>query len=320
MRNGDGRDGIMTKRARSALVAIMMLALASASAMAASSAPAAAPTFTAPAQPSTPANAPDPATNHTLADFMKTGVKVYYMGFQLGLHSWFLIKDNQVQIVYTSPDNQNAIVGVMFNAQGDNVTSQQVKTLYDTNKDVNAQLSNLNAQHDAMLPPVVPSLANSSLVPQASPGERLMQALQNAAGVNIGAPMAPKIFMVADPYCPHCQATWRGIRNAVFGGKLQVRLVPVDAISPDSERAAAQFLRSPDPLNAWDKYIAGDQSQLAGTPDTASVQAVESNHMLIESWHIQETPFIVYRAKDGQIKIEQGQPDQVASIIDDVAP
>jgi thiol:disulfide interchange protein DsbG len=168
-------------------------------------------------------------------------------------------------------------------------------------------------------PGIVPAATNPALTP-ASPGERLIQALQGAAGVNVGAPLAPKLFMVVDPNCPHCQATWRALRNAVFGGKLQIRLVPIGAVSPDSDRAAAQFLHSADPLNAWDKYIAGDQSQLAGTPDAASLDAVHSNHELTDSWHIQMTPYIVYRSKDGQVKIVQGEPDQAAAVIDDVAP
>lgn len=126
--------------------------------------------------------------------------------------------------------------------------------------------------------------------------------------------------MVADPNCPHCHVAWTGLRNAVFGGRIQVRLVPVDALSADSARASAEFLHNADPLNAWDKYIAGDQSQLAGTPDAASLDAIRSNHLLLDSWHINSTPYMVYRSKDGQIKIVQGEPEQVSSIIDDIAP
>src|SRR5580704_4245207 len=129
-----------------------------------------------------------------------------------------------------------------------------------------------------------------------------MLALESASGVNVGAPMAPKIYMIADPNCPHCHVAWKALRNAVFGGRLQIRLVPVDAVSPDSARPAAQFLRSADPLNAWDKYIAGDQSQLAGTPDMDAIASIRSNRLLLDSWHIDTTPYMVYRAKDGQVK------------------
>ena len=324
----------MKKQTLLILSGVLILILASTPDLAAVPAPAPASTpvpSQAPVPPAAPApvrssSDPDPTMNRVLADFMKTGVKVYFMGTQLGLNGWFLIKGNEVQIAYTTPDNQNLVVGVLFNAQGDNVSSQQVKTLYDSNKEFSVLLANVNAQQSvpgmggASTPGVMPSIGNSSIVPPASPGERLIQALQGAAGVNVGASMAPKLFMVVDPNCPHCQATWRALRNAVFGGKLQVRLVPIGPVTPDSERAAAQFLHSADPLNSWDKYITGDQSQLAGTPDASSLAEVRGNRALIESWHIQTTPYMVYRSKDGQVKIVQGEPDQAAAIIDDIAP
>ena len=86
-----------------------------------------------------------------------------------------------------------------------------------------------------------------------------MQALQNAAGVDVGAASAPKIYMVVDPNCPHCHDTWQALRTAVFGGKLQIRLIPIDAFGSDSARAAAQLLHAANPLDAWDKYVGGDQ-------------------------------------------------------------
>jgi thiol:disulfide interchange protein DsbG len=268
---------------------------------------------------------PDPAANPMLAEFIKTGAKVYYMGEHSGLQGWFITKSGQVQIAYAPPDNQSVVIGVLFDAQGNSVTSQQMKTLYDSNKEVNAFLNSAGNQPavQAMGIPsgqMMPSPAASSMLPVAvSPGEQLLQALQNAAGVDVGAASAPKLYMVIDPNCPHCHATWQALRAAVFGGKLQVRLVPIDAQgNPDSERAAAQFLHTADPLNAWDKYVGGDKTQLAGNPDAAVLGAVHSNRELIEAWHIDTTPYMVYRAKDGQAKIVRGEPEHADAIINDV--
>jgi hypothetical protein len=41
---------------------------------------------------------------------------------------------------------------------------------------------------------------------------------------------------------------------------------------------------------------------------------------LIDAWHIEQTPYIVYRARDGQVKIVQGEPERPETIINDVAP
>jgi thiol:disulfide interchange protein DsbG len=320
------------RRAQSILSAAVILVLMTSAAMAADPPkPAAATTpliISGPPQPVRSPTDPDPSTNHVLSEFMKTGVKVYFIGTQFGLNGWFLMKENQVQIAYTTLDNQNIIIGVLFNAQGDDVSSQQVKTLYDTNKEVNAYLTTMNAQQSGAAnggfltpqPGIVPTAGTGSILPPASPGERLIQTLDTASAVTFGSPLAPKIYIVADPNCPHCQAAWHSLRNAVFGGRLQVRLIPVDAVSPDSQRPAALLLRSLDPLNAWDKYEAGDKTQLAGNPDTAALDNIRNNRAILDAWHIQVTPYMVYRARDGQVKIVQGEPEQANALVDDVAP
>ena len=286
---------------------------------------------------------PDPNANPVLAQFIKSGAKIYYLGKSAGLDGWFVYKDNQVQMGYTTSDQKNIIFGVMLDKDGQSVSSLQIKSLYDTNPEVSQLLSSLGNQ----MPPqaastlpgqvmpdgtMVPSMPGAMAAPAAmpapslpsplalSPGERLIQTLQMAAGVNVGAASAPQLMMVADPNCPHCQATWKALRDSVFGSKLQIRLVPIGAVDPDSERAAAQLLGSINPLEAWDKYIGGDQNQLAGTPDAMRLQAVRNNHLLIDAWHIQMTPYIVYRAKDGRVKIVQGEPQQAAAIVNDIAP
>jgi hypothetical protein len=284
---------------------------------------------------------PDPNANPVLADFIKGGVKAYYMGNQLGYNGWFLEKDNQIQLAYTTPDNHGLVIGVLFDNKSNNISSQQIKDLYDSNKEVNAFMMSLNAQQQkSYLPTQTPQMqpaynsaagynpsagaaapvAAASPILPVSPGERLIKALDNANGLNLGAQSAPKLYMVADPNCPHCQATWKMLRSAIFSGKLQVRLVPIDAIDADSARASAQFLSNANPLDAWDKYVMGDHSQLAGTPTDIALAAVRLNHQLIDSWNIHSTPYMVYKAKDGQIKIIQGEPQQGADMIDDIAP
>jgi len=276
---------------------------------------------------------------------MKSGTKVYYLGKSAGLDGWFLIKDSQVQIGYTSPDKQSIVFGVMLDKDGQSTSALQIKTLYDNNPEVGALLAGLGAQPqtqpvpsspmpagmgmatpsptmmpDAMAPAAATPALASSTPTLLSPGERLIQALQVAPGVNLGTASAPRMWMIADPNCPHCQATWHRLRDAVFAGKLQIRVVPIGAVDPDSERAAAQLLGSPNPLEAWDKYIGGDQNQLAGTPDAAWLQAVHNNHALIDAWHITMTPYMVYRAKDGTVKIVQGELQQPAAILNDIGP
>lgn len=215
----------MQKLARTLLLAVSILTIAYAPVQAAApAAPAAATTITIPAmtgglmaptappaaappaQP--PGNGPDPSTNFVLSEFMKTGVKVYFLGSQLGLNGWFLNKGNQVQIAYTTPDNQNTVIGVLFNAQGDEVSSQQVKTLYDTNKEVNTLLTGLSAQQN-MVPSAMPSTAAAVMpsvtpviMPPSSPGGTVNTGLAGGGRCEFGGAHGPKALHGRRPQLP----------------------------------------------------------------------------------------------------------------------
>jgi hypothetical protein len=282
---------------------------------------------------------PNPGENPILAEYIKQGAHVYFMGAHGGLNGWFIIKDNQIQMGYSTADNKNIVMGVLFDEKGQNYSAAQFDELSKNNKDVSAFLNNLNVgatlnnmppgMRPPPLPPLPPSLTTLATVSPSqqtpaepaplSPGEKLMRDLDQAAGVNIGAASAPKLLMVMDPNCPHCQATWRVLRDAVFKNNLQVRLIPIGQNDED-ERAAARLLQTPDPLSAWDKYVGGDKSQLAGVADPIRVGAVRINHILIDDWHITMTPYLVYHGKDGQVKIVQGEPEQVAALLADLTP
>jgi thiol:disulfide interchange protein DsbG len=299
-----------------------------------SAAPAASASPSVPVEPvvSSAPPAPNPENNPMLSAFMKSGAKIYYLGANSGLYGWFITRDNQVQFAYTMPGSQSILIGVLYDGAGDEVSSQQIKKLYETNRDVNSFFSNMNSMQSPIQTMQTPSLqmespsgspissASSFQPPASPPGVILLEALQSASGVDVGATSAPKLYMIFDPNCPHCHDTWQKLRTMIFGGKLQVRLVPIGAFGPDSERAAAQFLRVANPLDAWDKYVAGDKDQLAGAPDAIALDAVHNNHVLVDAWKIRTTPYIVYRAKDGQVKIVQGEPENPDSLVNDVGP
>jgi thiol:disulfide interchange protein DsbG len=259
-----------------------------------------------------------------LANIVKMGAKLYYMGNRSGLDGWFIVKNGQVQIAYVPAGGQSILIGAMFGADGENITAAQVKILVDTNQDISALLTNAAKEQAEITNTPTPAAnaapkANGSLPSVSlSPGERLIHDLSGAAGVTIGNPSAPQILMVMDPNCPHCQATWKGLRDPVFKNTVQIRMIPIATPGTDNERAAGQLLHVTDPLNAWDKYVAGDKNQLAGTPDASLVAAVHANHELVDSWNIHATPYLVYRSKDGTVKVLQGEPDKVSALLVDL--
>jgi hypothetical protein len=281
-------------------------------------------------------NTPPPDINSmpVLTGFTKAGAKLFYMGERSGLFGWFIVKDGQVQMIYVTPDKKTALIGGMFTSDGDNVTGQQITTLTETNKEVADLVTAPAKQQDdvmkagaapggfAAIPggvPVKPEVKGALPTVSLSPGERLLQDMQAAASAQLGKNDSAEIFIVITPSCPYCKATWRELRDAVMSNKVQVRLVPI-ANAPGSEdmRVAAQLLKASNPLEAWDKYVNGDKNALAGEADNIRLQAVSMNNLLIDKWNIQSTPYLVYRAKDGRVKIVQGKPERMPAVLSDL--
>lgn len=266
------------------------------------------------------ATPPDPSSNPVLARILESGAKLYYMGNLQGLDGWFILKDGQVQIIYTTPDNVGGVIGAMFGPDGANISAAQVQNVVIKNPELEKALG-MSAQEQQ-------AFANAGVVAQApmtplpsismSPGERLVQSFAEAKGVIIGDIGAPEIYMVMSPDCPHCQATWRALRDEVFKKTLRVHFIPIGTPDTDEERAAAILLHVKDPLNAWDKYVEGDLKQLAGTPDATAIAETRSNHVLIDTWSIHATPYLAYRGRDGKIKVLQGEPEKISSVLDDL--
>ncbi len=270
-------------------------------------------------------------TNPMLSALEKQGAKMYYLGARSGLEGWFIVKDGHIQIAYVAPDGKNLLIGALFGEDGENVSAAQVTNIMTENPEI-AKLLQAAADEQAAIdkvgtpPPSTspamskPNSPSSPIAPTviASPGERLLQDLGSASGVTLGSGNGPVIEMVMDPKCPHCQATWKALRDTVVKNSVRLRLIPVVAADTDNERAAGMLLQSSDPLTAWDKYVGGDEKSLTGKPSTATIAALHNNYIISDSWKINQTPYLVYRGKDGKVKILQGEPDKISALLTDL--
>ena len=154
-----------------------------------------------------------------------------------------------------------------------------------------------------------------------TPGERFLKLLQKSPGVTLGSSHdAPLIFALVLPGSPACKSFWGKIRDSVATGKVTLRLFPAGLTDSDDERVGAMLLRSPDPMKAWDRYASGDASALAGKPDAASRDKVGTNTALIDRWQIPVAPYLVYRARNGQVKVVEGVPADINAVIADAMP
>jgi hypothetical protein len=282
--------------------------------------------------------APDVSTVPALRNLVNNGGKLYYMGERSGIHGWFIVKDQQVQMVYLSPDRQSIMLGALLSSNGENVTGAQVRDLSQKNSEVERILAgtlkeekaikNVGVQQeggaaaleaDPGARDAAKAQKGSLPVVSLSPGERLLRDFEVAGGASMGKTSAPLIYMVAAPSCPKCKATWKELAPLVKAGKVFVRLIPIyNTVDGTESNQAAMLLQASDPLTVWDRFVGGDEKALAGTPEEISSKAVISNLNMVAKWNIQGYPYIAYRGKDGRIKIVQGMPERVAAIVTDI--
>ncbi|MBI1301411.1 MAG: thioredoxin fold domain-containing protein, partial [Alphaproteobacteria bacterium] len=205
------------------------------------------------------------------------------------------------------------VTGILFNKDGKTVTIDQVSRLRGQSE--GAFLDQLTAD-------APPSSVTETAQQQAekyefkTPSEQLYFDIENSNWVPIGQAGTPIVYSFIDPQCPHCHEMMRDLRNDIQAGRLQVRLIPV-GFKEESKAQAAYLLATPGPEEVWWRHLDGDKEVLPAKRQI-NEQGVQRNLSVMQSWKLSVTPLMVYRAKDGSVKIIRGKPKDVPSFIGDL--
>ncbi|NDE89703.1 MAG: hypothetical protein EB059_00970 [Alphaproteobacteria bacterium] len=286
----------------------------------------------APAPLASGVSVPDTSNILFLQNMRKIGATIYYLGESLGLHGWFLVKDGQVQILYTTPDQKAIMIGALLSAEGANVSQQQVMVLANNNPEIANILKNSAAVTgqppvkvpEAKAPEIKAPVAQAAPQPspqasqQIPPSEKFFDALLKSASVTFGKDSAPQLLMIMDVNCSHCHKAWKEMQPLVDAGKLRVTMIPIGAIGPQSETEGASWLLHKDPYDAWKKHVAGDASIFKTGATSEKEAAVRANTDLIRKWGVDQTPYILYHGKNGKVRLIVGEPKSVDDIIKDI--
>lgn len=253
-----------------------------------------------------------PALPTPIQNLVDEGAQVRFLGREYGLDSWITIKNGQEQYFYVLPDGNAFVMGVLFNKEGKLVTVEQVQRL-------RSQGDNLLDQFADDFPDAA---ENSTTKKEEafefkSPSEQLFNDIENSNWVSLGNPQAPVVYAFIDPQCPHCHSFINDLRNDyLVTGKVQLRLIPVGF--KDETRAQAAFLlATPNPSDRWFKHMDGDKEALPAKSEI-NQQGVQRNLAIMQSWEFNATPLVIYRGKDGSVKLVQGRPRDLAGMVSDL--
>lgn len=269
----------------------------------------------------------EPAKPSALTRLEQQGVLVRYLGNDYGMNGWLTVRNGQIEYMYATPDNSGLVLGILFDNAGESVTAKQLDRLYGANGSAPQSDPTASLMRDSL------AIANNMKAEQAptqadaskpSKGDALLSRLAAANSVTLGQDNAPQAFAVIDMECRHCHDFIQKLDDGghFANGNIQLHAVPVAVLSKKSLEEAAIILNTD---NAAEKLLAhakGDTTALA-LPEGAeapSDAAILPNMQLLKDYKIDVTPFIVYRGKDGGVRIIRGTPRDMNGFIGDIAP
>lgn len=142
-----------------------------------------------------------------------------------------IVADNgaEKRLFYITPDGKSLIVGMVFDAQGNNVTSG------DMSKAGVSDVGGAKVMGDAQLQALWDRVEKRRWVQEGKSGK--------------------VIYAIFDPNCPYCHRLWGSMRAAVQAGKVQVRWLPVAILKDTSKGLGAAIYSSANPSEALAKMV-----------------------------------------------------------------
>lgn len=193
-----------------------------------------------------------------------------------------IVADNgsERRLFYVTPDGKSLISGMVFDLDGNNVTSEDLARF--NVKDVGGSQVLSEAQLDDLW-------------------KRAGELKFIAEGK--GRP----VYVVFDPNCPYCHQLWRSLREVADAGQVQVRWIPVGILAESSKNLAAALYQARSPVAALNDLGLG---ALTAAPaiqkDTAD--ALARNVLLLRDTGYTGVPTLLWKEGD-KVRVRMEVPD-----------
>jgi thiol:disulfide interchange protein DsbG len=247
-----------------------------------------------------------------LQTLVNQGAQVRYLGKDAGVDGWVMIKKGKEQYFYVLPDGKSFISGVLMDEKGKVVTIEQVRRLRGDNGD--ELLDSLTAERPDM---VAEAGKQSNQYELKTPAEQLFSDVESSNWIPFGQAGTPVMYAFIDPQCPHCKRTMLDLKKEYIDqGLAQVRVIPV-GFRDQAKAQAAYLLAAPNPVDLFWEHLANPETELPAKSEI-NLQGIQRNLAIMTSWKMDATPLIIYRGKDGTVKIVRGRPKDIEVLVKDL--
>jgi thiol:disulfide interchange protein DsbG len=217
------------------------------------------------------------------------------LGLEHGLRTLLVRSGPQFQVYYVTPDGERVIPGVMWDANGTNITRKQIAS-------VPGAVSSVVVAAD-------PHKASSTQSVAALP------LLEKTTAGSIGSTSAPHLWMLFDPQCVYSVRAFQMLQPYIASGRLRISVVPLSVLDYEDHGAstkAALALLSMPPENI---VTAWQMRELNGVVSAAAGALLRTNMAIADAIHLTGTPTFVWRKADGSEGRFDGLPANADALL-----
>lgn len=226
------------------------------------------------------------------------------LGMLHGLRGMLVKSGAQFQVFYATPDGQRVIPGIMWDADGKNLTRDQI------------------APVSGVIPTVI--IGPAADVEAESRGGASPAAVQTFSALNIvqatnfgtiGSPSAPRLWMFIDPLCSFSVRAVQQLQPFVESGRVQLAVIPLAVIDHETNgrsttNALAMLSRPAEQMvTAWSR---GD---LGGAPALEAATRLRANMAAAQAVRLEGTPTLIWRKADGSEGRSDGLPGDLNAVL-----
>ena len=226
------------------------------------------------------------------------------LGDDHGFTGYFVRSGQQFQVFYASPDSQVMVPGILRDAQGKDITRDQVAKIPGAIPTV--EVSGQDAT------PTAPQAA-ATAEPVATAAT--LAAVEKADFATLGLATAPQLFMMIDPQCIYSVRAYQQLRGFAQAGRIRLSVIPLSVLDYEdhgqSTKSALALLSKP-----ADQILAAWQVGDVAGPITSEAPArLRQNMAIADAIGMKGTPTFIWRKTDGTIGRIDGVPSDIASLV-----
>ncbi len=230
-----------------------------------------------------------------------------YLGQGFGLDLWLISGPGVMQVIYTLPNNQGAIIGgSLIDAEGKELSGALQQEFIAKNPErAEAIISTVKSKKDET--PVA--------VAAETPSQKIWSLLEASGHIGFGAEdSVPVLYAVLDPFQQQSRDLWTKISPMAEQNKVLVNVLPLATSKVDHVAVIAQLLGEADKQSGWRKLVAGEKLEVPKLKEPQGVLLLKNNLELMQALQLRDVPLLFYKdAASGKVRIVKGMPKDWAA-------